>query len=303
MGKKILIFILLLLMLLTACTNQKQLPFVSLENRVENNYNKEIENENVLKVGIASVISPMATRESYASFLKYLEDKLDIPIKLVQGKTYTEMNQFIKNGEVDIALICSQAFATGSEQGYLQALAAPIIANSSLYRSYIIVRNDRDINSIKDLKNKSFAFTDPDSYSGRLAALYLLKKMGLDVKFFGRTIYTYSHYYSIKSVVSGLVDGAAVDSLIYDQLVKLNSEDIKKLKIIAYGEWVGNPPIVASNYLSEEKKEQIKNILFKMDQDARGREILKDMGIDKYASVEYDNYLPILDMLKTVGGR
>ena len=208
----------------------------------------------------------------------------------------------LKEGEVDIALICSLAFVLGERDGYLEGLVVPKVNGDILYRSYIIVHNDSDIDTFEELRGKSFAFTDPDSYSGRLAVLDLLNDKGETAEsFFDRTYYTYSHDYSVKSVASKLVDGAAVDSLVFDQMLELQLENVQNLKIIEYGEWVGTPPIVVSSYLSDELKYKTKDILLNMHNDKEGIEILKQLNVEEFVPINPDNYQPIKDMIEAVG--
>ena len=62
---------------------------------------------------------------------------------------------------------------------------------------------------------------------------YQLSLLGeAPVSFFSRYLFTYSHDTSIMAVADKLVDGAAVDSLVYDQLVAGKPELVSKTKII-----------------------------------------------------------------------
>ncbi len=60
-----------------------------------------------LNVAIASMISPKETFSYYEELIKYVGDKLNIPIEFKQRKTYREVNEMLSNKEVDLAFICS----------------------------------------------------------------------------------------------------------------------------------------------------------------------------------------------------
>ncbi|GBF10494.1 phosphate/phosphite/phosphonate ABC transporter substrate-binding protein [Tepidibacillus infernus] len=292
----------ILLFFSTACSSQESLPYVSLSNQNQQGSIQDREPENAIRVGIASVISPQATRVGYDALVDYMEENLNLPITLIQGKTYAEMNQLIKEGKVDIAFICTLSYVMGEEDEYMDGIAAPMVDGKPLYRSYTIVRKDSGISSLEDLKGKSFAFTDPNSYSGRLAMLYLLKMKGETAEsFFSKTYYTYSHDYSVKAVTNGLVDGAAVDSLVYDQMKALDLEETKNIQIIENGEWVGTPPIVVSKKVSTNLKKQTQDLLLNMNQEEKGKQILKSLNIEQFVPIDYKNYQPILEMAKAVG--
>ena len=73
-----------------------------------------------------------------------------------------------------------------------------------------MVRSDSGINSLKDLKGKSFAFVDPASTSGHLYPKTLLFSKGLDPKtFFGKSVFAGSHNAVVFSIYKGEVDGGA----------------------------------------------------------------------------------------------
>lgn len=293
--------IFLVVLFISGCTTP-ELPYISLVDENTSDTNIAIESEHAIKLGIASVISPQATRIGYDDFVNYLEEKLDSPVILIQGKTYEETNQLIKEGKVDIAFVCSLAYVLGQNQEIMDGIAAPEVNGEALYRSYLIAKKDSSIQNLEDLRGKRFAFTDPDSYSGRLAVLYLLKNNGESPdSFFEKIFYTYSHDYSVKAVASGLVDGAAVDSLVYDQMKELELEEIQDLKVIKAGDWVGTPPIVVSKQISKELKDQLEDILLHMDDDSKGKKILTELNIEEFVPVDDRNYMLIDEMIKIVG--
>ena len=294
--------LILILFLINGCSTSSALPYINLTNESEHEDSQVIEEENAIRLGIASVISPQASRIGYENLVKYLEEKLQVPIIITQGETYAETNQLIKEGKVDVALICSLAYVLGIQEDYMDGIAAPVVAGNALYRSYTIVLRNSGIDELEDLRGKKFAFTDPDSYSGRLAMLNKLSNNGESAEtFFGEIFFTYSHDYSVKSVALGIVDGATVDSLVYDQMQEINIEDVSNIKIIGYGEWVGTPPIVVSKFVTEDFKNEITAILNNMHNDPKGKKVLDDLHIEKFTSIDYSTYKPIEEMIINVG--
>ena len=51
-------------------------------------------------------------------------------------------------------------------------------------------------------------------------------------KFFKRHVYSYSHNKSVELVAKKIVDGAAVDSLVYEYMLKKDSPYAKQTKVI-----------------------------------------------------------------------
>jgi phosphonate transport system substrate-binding protein len=100
--------------------------------------------------------------------------------------------------------------------------------------------------------------------------------------FFGKTIYTYSHDNSILAVAKELVDGAAVDGLIWEYYHQKNPIFTSKTRIIRKSEPYGIPPMVASNIIPIELMTKIRSLLFSMHEDPKGRAILKELMIDRF---------------------
>lgn len=99
------------------------------------------------------------------------------------------------------------------------------------------------------------------SRHGRKVQLLQRKIYGeISEAFFEKTIYTYSHDNSILAVARNLVDGAAVDSLIWEYYHHKNPVFTSRTRIIKKSEPYGIPPIVASRNLSSKFKETIRKI-------------------------------------------
>lgn len=256
---------------------------------------------NEVIVAFASVVSPQQTRAKYNLLINYLENKLDRPITIVQKQTYAEVNRMLKTGEVDLAFICSLSYVIGIEENFLEGVVAPKVNGEERYQSYVITHINSEIETFEDLQGKRFAFVDPYSYSGRLSVLSMLDKRGLTVDFFEDTFFTYSHDYSVSAVARGTVDAAAVDSLLFDQLVSLNSPDAALVKIIEKGAFAGTPPVVVSKKAEENFKKDINEILRAMKDDREGIEILKELKIDEYVPIVHERYLPIKEILHLLG--
>lgn len=300
--KKILLLV-MTLVTLAACS-QNKVPFVALEPQSMPRENKEIneKHEDAIKVAIASVMSPKESKIIYEPLLLYLEKELGKPIELVQRQTYQEIYQLLKDGSVDVGFICSLVYTIGQIDGNVIGIAAPEVQGKPLYRSYVIAKKGGAIQSFDDLRGRTFAFTDPLSFSGRLAVLGELKARNLTLDtFFSRTYFTYSHDYSIKAVSKGTVDAAAVDSLIFDQMKHEDRSEVKNLEVVYQSDWVGAPPIVVPAKSSPVFRDNLTNILLRMDQTREGKEVLKALQIDRYSSIDRSQYRSILDMASKVG--
>jgi phosphonate transport system substrate-binding protein len=162
------------------------------------------------------MVSPKETLVYYRQLLDYIGSKLGRNVQLIQRKTYGEINELIGKGQIDLGLVCSGPYVTGREKYGFELLAVPQVHGKHFYQSYLIVNKNSTFHKLEDLRGQVFAFTDPESNTGKLVPTYWLMKVGERPEtFFSKTIYTYSHDNSILAVARALADGAAVDGLIW----------------------------------------------------------------------------------------
>lgn len=255
-----------------------------------------------IRIAAVSVLSPQETARHYGLFFAYLEKKLGRPIELVQRKTYEENYELLRYGSLDVAMICTYVYVLGSKEFGLQLLAGPQVNGKAEYQSFIITRVDSGIERFTDLAGKRFAFTDPLSTSGRVYPLGRLRSMGHEPgRFFASTTYTYSHDNSIKAVAQGVVDAAAVDSLVYDQWMVKSPDLALKLRVIERSDPLPSPPFVVSPRLDPQIRRQIQDILLEMDADHEGKEILAALNIERWVLQTDEAYGTVRKLAQLAG--
>ena len=259
--------------------------------------NFEQQDSRHLDVAVAAMISPKETLSYYKELLAYLADKLHYEVRLIQRRTYREVNELFLNRQMDLAFICTGPYVAGRQRYGFEGLATPIIRGEPYYQSYLIVHKDSAISSLGQLRGKTFAFTDPDSNTGSLVPHYWLALMGEQPSsFFSDFTYTYSHDNSIMAVARSLVDAAAVDGLQWEYFNLRDPHYTQLTRIIKKSEPFGNPPLVASVDLTDETKSAIQKVLFSMHLDPEGKRILEKLLIDRFEKPVDAWYRPVRDM-------
>jgi len=249
-------------------------------------------NPDALKLAIASVLSPERSVGDYWPLKSYLASRLDMPVELVFRKTYAETNELLRVGS---------AHVRGRDRFGLQLLATPFTKQGPVYHSYIVVRADSKIDRFDQLRGKSFAFMDPMSNSGCFYPRYLLAKMGeKEEDFFSRTFFTHSHDNSMRAVAEGLADGAAVDSLVYQQLLAEEPELRLRLKVIQTSPPFGIAPVVVSPKISPQLRDRIRQVLLSMGDDPKAAPALAALAIRGFQPVADQAYDSVRAMLRFV---
>lgn len=268
---------------------------------------EEASDDPSLKVAVGAMISPKETFIYYHQLLDYIGRRLEQEVQLIQRKTYGEINELFGKGQIDLGFICSGPYVSGKEKYGFELLATPQVRGSHFYQSYLIVNKDSAFHRFEDLRKGVFAFTDPDSNTGKLVPTYWLLQMEEDPEsFFDRIIYTYSHDNSIMAVARALVDGAAVDGLIWEYYQNKDPVFTSETRIIRKSESYGIPPVVASRSLPSELRDRIRRVLFEMHQDPEGKRLLDELMINRFVEPReewYDSIRRMKEKLGSVGKR
>lgn len=290
----IILFLGILSLLFISCNSDKQKQvIVDFSNRSVDSISTTAQNDEAIHVAIASMNSPKETFSYYHEFLQYVSEIIDIPIHYIQKESYDEVNKLLANGEVDFAFICSGAYINEEKNNTIDLLVAPVINDKTYYQAYIITNKEAEAESFSDLKNKSFAFTDPLSHTGLNYPIKRLKDLKTNKElFFSDIVFTYGHDVSIQMINRGIIDAAAVHGLIYDYLAEFDPEKVKNTKIIEKSDWYGIPPIVTPKSLDKKRYKLYQDIMLNIHRDETGKKLLKKLRIEKFILINdtiYDN--------------
>jgi len=294
------VLVAVIILLVSGCSRDVGYTQVDFSNTIKIEKSKSAnDKEHTLKVAVSAMVSPKETFSTYRNLIDYIGDHLNYNIQLIQRKTYGEINELFLKQQIDLAFICSGPYAVGKEKYGFEALAVPVIREKPFYQSYLIVNKNSSIEQLEDLKGGVFAMTDPASNTGAMVPLYWLAKMGEKPEtFFKNVIYTYSHDNSILAVARSLVDGAAVDGMIWEYYNARNPLNTSQTRVIKKSIPFGSPPFVASKYLAPKIKEKARDLLLDMHQDPKGRAILKELMIDRFVFPEDTWYQPVREIKK-----
>jgi phosphonate transport system substrate-binding protein len=240
--------------------------------------------------------------------IHYISQKIGGSVKIVQRRSYTEINDLIKDNEIDFAFVCGGAYIDGNSEFAMKLLVVPVVYNNTTYHSYIIVQNESNYSDLTDLRGKKFAFSDPLSNSGKLYPAYRLSLLNeTPDSFFEKDeqgknnwFYTYSHDNSIIAVAQELAEGAAVDSLVYEYMKETHPEIIAKTRIIEISPPFGIPPIVVSKDIDPFLEKRLREIFLNMNNDSDGKKILANVKIDRFIQLNDNAYDSIREMRKHV---
>lgn len=228
---------------------------------------------------------------AHKRLVNLLEDKLGIPVEIISRKSYQEMSFLLANNQVDAAFVCGLPYVIDHDAFGLELLAVPVFKGKPAYQSYLITHKSSPYTSLKDLRGKTFCFSDPLSNSGYLAPVFNLHKMGeTPQSFFKGHFFSYSHYNCIEAVSVKLADAANVDSYVWEATNTTSPEQTTQTKVIEKSEYMPITPIVVRPGLPEPVKRELRGIFHNLGQSRRGKLILEMMQIDGFAAGRDSDY-------------
>lgn len=236
-----------------------------------------------LNIAIGAMISPEITMKYYKELLSLIAEKAGRQAVFSQRRTYAEVNDMVRKGDVDLAFVCSGPYTEGKKKFGMEMLVVPVANGESVYHSYIIAPKSSTIASMDDLRGKKFAFTDPQSNTGSLVPTYMLAKRGETPKsFFREFFYSNSHDNSIRAVSNGQADGAAVDSLIWEFINKVEPSLTANTKIVEKSPPYGIPPVVVGPGVDPDLKKRLRQIFLTLHEDGKAAPLLAQIHIDRF---------------------
>ena len=246
------------------------------------------EEKRPIKFGHAYGENSAVIFKKYAPLIHLLSENIGREITFVLTNTYEEMQKGYLNNEIDMGIINAYSFIKIINMPHLVPIAARVKENNKNYRSFFIVRRESSINSIEDLKGRSFAFGDPYSTSSFLVPMHQLNEAGIKPEsYFQNTVIIPKQDSIIYSVLNRTVDGGAVASFIFNEQ---KAELKNKFRIIYRSRPFPLGPFVVNTDIGEELIEKTRNFLLNLDKSEEGRYALSQADLDPFADVKKSDY-------------
>ena len=250
----------------------------------------------------ANFLAPNMT-SVYADVAARVGKALGFPAQLIEGRGWEQL----RDGSVDVAFICGLPYVRlcREQPGLLRPLAAPVLDDGRcedrpVYFSDVIVRRDSPFSGFGDLRGRSWAYNDPDSFSGCLVVRHYLLQLGETEAYFGRLTFSGRHQESIRQVRTGEVDASAVDSQVLG-VERLRDPDLAgELRVIATMGPSAVPLVVATASVLEAVQARIGAALCELGCEPDSRAVLARGLIRRFTPIDDRAYDDIRQQLAAV---
>ncbi|NKE48714.1 phosphate/phosphite/phosphonate ABC transporter substrate-binding protein [Roseomonas frigidaquae] len=166
-----------------------------------------------LRYGIISSENERDAIARLQGLAAHAERKLGVPMRITRGTDYAAVVEALRANQLEFAHLGPAAYALARRA--MGERVVPLLRHRGRdgaegYYSVIFVKADSSVQSLADLRGRSFAFADPNSASGFAAPSYFLRKEGVEPStYFSRTGFSGNHEQSVIAVLNGTYDAAA----------------------------------------------------------------------------------------------
>ena len=180
-----------------------------------------------------------------ARWASYLGEAVGMPVQFVQRRAYRDIMGMLRAQELDAAWICGYPWvvnqlATARARRSRCTTVSPGTSLTSSSRS-----KDQTTRTLRDLRQRIYAYSDPDSNSGYLVPRTTLIREGIDPdRHFARSFFTWGHRNVVSAVAAGLSDGGSVDGYVWDTLQRVAPIAVQRTRVAWRSDRYGFPPLV-----------------------------------------------------------
>lgn len=232
----------------------------------------------------------------YMPLIKYLEEKTGFIYKVKVPRNYPDNIHMLGKGDIDISLMGTvSCLLSGNKYGSYPILFGLNGQSQPYYKGAIVKKaGNSNINSLKDIKHKRFAFGNKYSTQGYLIPRKMLEDEGIYL-----TDLEYEFSDSHKDVVNKLLNGFADAGAIQDKLaLKMAEEGI--LDIIKLSDPFPSSTVCVSPYLSDDKIKKIKTTLLQFNPKSNLKNDLwkfteMENGFTDAENVKFENLMTLID--------
>lgn len=237
----------------------------------------------------------------YKNFLplkRYLEDKLNISIKIRVPRETTDVIKHIEKGDVDVVFLCPTIYCEAYNKVPIVPLVKLSINGTTEERSVLVVRDDSPIKKTADLLDKTFAYGRYKCPGSGLLPRIMLQRVGISDKDFLEVVRLGSDESSLTTVMARMFDATGVSEMVAKPY--LNSG----LRVLRYSYSIPQYLFVARSALGKDFIQNLKKAMLSVNNLKNKGDILGSIGagVDGFSEANDSDYDIVRVLMNNVPG-
>ncbi len=229
--RPVLILLLFFVLLSSSCVKSETPKEVSLYKRAgDTKATADHIYPNTLLFGFDLRLGPKEEVRIYTPFLKYLEKTTGRRFRIKFTEKYEDTIKNLGRGKTHFAAVGVLSYLIAEQKYGIKYLVSGINKEGDpQYHTAIITKPDSEIQDLKDLKGRCFAFGSKMSTQGHLIPRKMLEDAGVTLNDLSQYKYTASHINAVRSVLNGECDAAGINNTLARSM--LSDGEIKIIKV------------------------------------------------------------------------
>jgi len=230
--------------------------------------------------------------EIYQPLINYINSTVvDFSLKLESSKDYGSFEQKLYNRKFHFALPNPYQSVNATKYGYT---VFGKMGDDKNFRGIILARKDAHVTKVSELRGAVISFPSASALAAAMMPKYYLKQHGLDVEKEAVCRYVGSQESSIMNVYLGKAKAGCTWPPPWEMLIKLHPEVESALEIVWQTEPLINNGLVVRDDVSKDHLEKVSSALFALQNNAKGKTILKRMELSRFEKIENKKFVDIV---------
>jgi len=266
-------------------------------------YATRSEAQTTLKVSAIPDEAPTELQRKFAPLGKYLEANIGMPVEFIPVTDYAATVESLVARKLDMVWYGGFTFVQARIR--TNGTAIPLVqrAEDEKFQSVFITQPNSGINSLADLKGKTFTFGSQSSTSGHLMPRWFLLQNGIDPdKDFRRMAFSGAHDATALQVAGGKVDAGAMNISVWNKMLEEKKLDPSQVRV-----FYTTPPYYDYNWtvrgdLDPALVQRLKDAFLALDpRQPAHKEILDLQRASKFIPTTPENYQGIEQAARSAG--
>lgn len=252
-----------------------------------------------LRFGIIPFESAEELVKNVTPLMNVISKGLDMEVKPFIAADYTGVIEAFRGKKLDVAFLTPASYVMAKQEANVRVILKSQRNGNPYYYGAIIVRSDSGINTVEDLKGKSFSFGDPISTSGHVFPRKILVDHNINPeRDFSNLIFSGAHDATVLSVLNKKVDAGATFSDDKDGKKGswtryLKPDEVNQIKVLAVSDPIPSDNICVSAELDPKIADKLANVIIDFGKTEEGKKMMAKLykfdGYTRATDADYES--------------